>query len=541
MGRLKKAEVILAVAQRWKDRCLSNGGSMFTEEQLWTRENFEQLRIHSVEKPDKGTDTFYEKLHRQLESVSPEAKRLSAEMIWALYLIVVNMKQETKLDHIRRVWEWSGAELSEDLHELGDVLGQGVVNPGPAYNAHRWREFRFFVIVMIDWFSLSAEERSQLLTDPWDFARWLDDREDSRHRQFRHILLFLLFPDSFERVTVSSMKKKIVESFSRKLNEKFDVADWIPTTVDRALLTVRERLGAEHPDKEIDSYLHPFSDAWQQSTPLPSIFSEEPLQEEKNSEAWFRGKFGEGKAWLMSPGEGARLWGNFQKHQVAALGWDDTLGDLSEYNSREEIHETLVKNEGGSNPSNQSLALWEFKEDVQIGDVIIAKKGRSSILGWGKVISDYEYNPDRPEYRNIRQVEWHPCKQPISLPPSASAPSKTLTRLLPDRARNLLGLIYGKSSSAEADPEVYDINVALENIFVSHEQFKRILDSMALRKNLILRGPPGVGKTFIARRIAWCLIGARTRTRLRWYSFINPTPTKISCRGGDRPRAEASR
>ena len=519
MGRLKEAKVILAFAQRWKDRCLSNGGSMFTEEQLWTRENFEQLRIHSVEKPDKGTDTFYEKLHRQLESASPEAKRLSAEMIWALYLIVVNMKQETKLDHIRRVWEWSGAELSEDLHELGDVLGQGVVNPGPAYNAHRWREFRFFVIVMIDWFSLSAEERSQLLTAPWDFARWLDDREDSRHRQFRHILLFLLFPDSFERVAVSSMKKKIVESFSRKLNEKFDVADWIPTTVDRALLTVRERLGAEHPDKEINFYLHPFSDAWQQSTPLPSLFSEEPLQEEKNSEAWFREKFGEGKAWLMSPGEGARLWGDFQKHQVAALGWDDALGDLSGYNSREEIHETLVKNERGSNPSNQSLALWEFKEDVQIGDVIIAKKGRSSILGWGKVISDYEYNPDRPEYRNIRQVEWHPCKQPISLPPSASAPPKTLTGLLPGRARNLLGLIYGKSSSAEADPEVYDINVAPENIFVSHEQFRRILDSMALRKNLILQGPPGVGKTFIARRIAWCLIGRKDSNPVEMVQF----------------------
>lgn len=101
----------------------------------------------------------------------------------------------------------------------------------------------------------------------------------------------------------------------------------------------------------------------------------------KDDEAWFRERSREKGAWLISPGEGARLWGDFQKHQVAALGWDDVLGDLSEYNSREEIHETLVKNGSGSNPSNQSLALWEFKKEIRIGDVIIAKKGRSSILG----------------------------------------------------------------------------------------------------------------------------------------------------------------
>lgn len=71
---------------------------------------------------------------------------------------------------------------------------------------------------------------------------------------------------------------------------------------------------------------------------------------------------------------------------------------------------------------------------------------------------DYEYAPDRPEYRHIRQVEWHPCEQPIGLPSSALCPAKTLTGLSPYKARYLLELIDEKSSSAEADPEVYDIN-----------------------------------------------------------------------------------
>ena len=76
MGRLKLAEAVLDAAEQWKQRCLLGGGSLFTEERLWTRGNFEQLHTHFVEKPDEGQDTFYEKLKRQLAPAPPAAKRL---------------------------------------------------------------------------------------------------------------------------------------------------------------------------------------------------------------------------------------------------------------------------------------------------------------------------------------------------------------------------------------------------------------------------------------------------------------------------------
>ena len=59
------------------------------------------------------------------------------------------------------------------------------------------------------------------------------------------------------------------------------------------------------------------------------------------------------------------------------------------------------------------------------------------------------------------------------------------------------------------DASKYDIDSAFQDIFVDREQLERILYSIRRRKNLILQGPPGVGKTFIARRIAWCLIGRK--------------------------------
>ncbi len=53
MSRPKSAEAILAAAEKWKQQCLLDGGSLFSEESLWTRENFDQLRIHFVENLDK--------------------------------------------------------------------------------------------------------------------------------------------------------------------------------------------------------------------------------------------------------------------------------------------------------------------------------------------------------------------------------------------------------------------------------------------------------------------------------------------------------
>ena len=509
MGRLKRAEPVLDAAEQWKKRCLLDGGSIFTEERLWSRENFEQLRTHFVENPDEGSGSFYERLQRQLEPASPEAKRLYAEMIWVYYLIVsILIKRDTKLDHIRKVWEWSGSVLPDGHWALGEVLDQGVVNPGPNYNAHRWREFIFFITAMIAWFSLSAGDRKSLISDPWRFAEWLESLEHAQKRQLRHALLFLLFPDSFEPILSRQHKVKIVKAFFSKWEEEPTVDDEDRIAVDRVLLNMRERIASEYPDQEINFYRPPFSDVWKSTTPPPPSSPQEPPPTEESDEAWFRQRFGEVDVWAISPGEGARLWPDFQEHGIAAIGWDE-LGNIETYDSRDAVHEALIDGGYGSNPKNNARALWEFANEVKIGDIIIAKRGRSSILGWGTVTGKYKLDPDRPEYQNVRTVEWTPCKEPITLPQPRRITNKTLTRFSPYKnwLRFAFGLIEGEAPDRKVDSAPYDMNAALEDVFVSHDQFKRILDSIALRKNLILQGPPGVGKTFIARRIAWCRIG----------------------------------
>ncbi|MCY4542807.1 MAG: AAA family ATPase [Rhodobacteraceae bacterium] len=58
------------------------------------------------------------------------------------------------------------------------------------------------------------------------------------------------------------------------------------------------------------------------------------------------------------------------------------------------------------------------------------------------------------------------------------------------------------------DPKVnYGIEDAQQDLFIPVDRLERLIASIKFRKNLIIQGPPGTGKTFIANRIAWCLVG----------------------------------
>lgn len=270
MSRLKQAEALLAAADRWKQRCLLDGGSLFTDERLWTPENCEQLRVHYVETIEKAageSGDFYEKLKRQLGPASPAAKRLWAEMTWAFFLITTN-KLATKRDRISMVWKWSGLPFPEDHPMLRDDVLTGCANPGNGYHRYRWLEMRFFVSVMVDWFSASRRKRGDRLTDPWTFADWLAGCEFVQGRQFRHALLFLLFPDSFEPIVVGNRKQEIVRGFDRKWGETPSVYS-DDVAIDRRLLEIRGRLAAEHPDEEIDFFKPRFEDVWRGPDPSP--------------------------------------------------------------------------------------------------------------------------------------------------------------------------------------------------------------------------------------------------------------------------------
>ena len=262
MDHLKDAESILTAAKHWKRRCLIGERSVFTDRSLWTRSNFQELQVVFVKNSDsKSSGSFMKQLERQLRSVSADAKCLWAEIIWVYRLIQKqkSIRPENKRKQISIIWNWSGRNFPEDHELLSDsVLGAGILNPGVGYHSHIWKELTFFVVAMDEWFSLDENKRVFLIERPWDFASWLYDTELAPGRMFRHVLLFLLFPDKFEPIVLTDDKRQIVRRLSQ--GDIFDDSEQLE--FDQALLPIRKSLEREHPGKLFLFHSSPILELW---------------------------------------------------------------------------------------------------------------------------------------------------------------------------------------------------------------------------------------------------------------------------------------
>ena len=110
--------------------------------------------------------------------------------------------------------------------------------------------------------------------------------------------------------------------------------------------------------------------------------------------------------WTFSPGEQATMWDFCVSEGVMCMGWDK-LGDYSQYPSLEKTNQAikhLYPTEGSA--KNDTLAVWQFANEIKEGDVVFAKKGRNIIIGRGIVESDYIYDDHLPNYKHIRKVKW---------------------------------------------------------------------------------------------------------------------------------------
>ena len=227
--------------------------------------------------------------------------------------------------------------------------------------------------------------------------------------------------------------------------------------------------------------------------------------------------------WTYSPGDGAARWDDFYARGVMGIGWSK-VGNVEQYASKEDIRKSLrTVYSNKYSQKNSALALWQFSRELKPGDIVFAKRGRSVIVGRGVVEGGYQFDENGDSYPNIRRVrwthsgEWH-TEDLLAM--------KTLTDITayPDLVAKLDSFFESEDSETEEDAgepvyPAYTPEDFLSEVYMSAERYGTLVNVLHAKKNLILQGAPGVGKTFAAKRLAYSMMGAKDSERVMMVQF----------------------
>ncbi len=490
------------------DHMLGDGRSVIDPAvTIWTAATAEDLRRRIEDNPLIGPDAGqWDKLEHQLAGASRDVVLMASELVFLREQPVSNASPATRRQHLTRVLKLA-APVPEVPEWMNDALDRPSGDAGFAgtqgYNGRLWLHLIWAATFVREWRGLSDEERRAAEGHPWQVQRIMLDIGDGTP-DIRNAMLFLAFPDVFEPISSVNMKTQIRTGLADRIGGASGVD---AQSLDRDLLAIRASLAGEI--AEPFHFWTPNVRAMWDTVKPPKPTVDEPRPRHH---------------WLYSPGAQASEWDSFRAEGIMALGWDE-IGDLAGYPNREAIRVDLAAASGStSSLKNDVLCLWQFQNEIAVGDVVYAKRGRRELVGRGEVISEARFEPERGQFRHVRSVNWthvgsweHP----------GDAAVKTLTDITSyrDYVGNLESLFAGEEDDDHEEVELvtpppsYSREAFLDEVYLSEEAYERLRGLLLRKKNVILAGPPGVGKTFAARRLAFSIMGAKDLPRVQMVQF----------------------
>ena len=236
-------------------------------------------------------------------------------------------------------------------------------------------------------------------------------------------------------------------------------------------------------------------------------------------------------------------------NNVIACGADmNGKMDFSSYTSREDFRAKYQELKGRLDYLTPA-AYWDFVYEAKEGEIVIVfgnSNGGHILYGWGIIESQCEF-----DYRNEnplrRGVKWHDYNLDNIKKESLTQNQRFFHCVYGIEAANIMNLLnikiengdkkvkaadsvylsqqikHNKSVDIEnlsnATMEKYTKSDFLDEVFVSAQEYSKLESLLLRKKNLILQGAPGVGKTYAAKRLAYALMGEKDDDRVMQVQF----------------------
>ena len=99
-------------------------------------------------------------------------------------------------------------------------------------------------------------------------------------------------------------------------------------------------------------------------------------------------------------------------------------------------------------------------------------------------------------------------------------PQGSLFKLTRGEFDFIFDLIREENPAAqEASIDAYTKSDFLDEVYMTEKRYENLVAVLRNKKNIILQGAPGVGKTFAAKRLAWSMMGEKDDSRIEFVQF----------------------
>lgn len=234
-------KLIDSLVANWKQSCLLQSGSLlFPDRAVWTPAHLEDFRQRLVVNPILGAEqNFGQKLAKQLEGADDDVKWLAVELLAVYFLISRGGISASLKKATLKAVAPEDSPTAPGWEQVVDTMNEGIANPGVGYNINRDQQLGYLIDFCLRFKAIGdQDQQGDLLADPWRLRDFADDvSEGIAVREMRHIILHLLRPDDFERISSRTHKRNIVDAFAKEF-----LADDVTGDVDEQLLKIRNCL-----------------------------------------------------------------------------------------------------------------------------------------------------------------------------------------------------------------------------------------------------------------------------------------------------------
>jgi hypothetical protein len=170
------------------------------------------------------------------------------------------------------------------------------------------------------------------------------------------------------------------------------------------------------------------------------------------------------------------------------------------------IRNAAYRHPGGGRPRDESARYWAMAlgEGGSLWDE--CQETGIAAVGWD-ALTDLTQYPDREA-----------ILQALVSARAAPGPTPTVTRDA-DLISFVRDTYFRDLSSKETAVPPYSVDDADRALFLERPLVEAILAALRRKRNVVLQGPPGVGKTFAARHIAYALLGYVDPSRVEMMQF----------------------